>query len=321
MNRRNILKFSDLKQLQPLATVISGHEQMSERLQHYMAEYHIDPLQLHQEIEMDSRYAQTHQDRSVSAMGLHSHIFYEIIYVRSGDLQYLLGTERYQLHSGDIVFVPPNVSHRALLNGDGPYDRYVVWLSTEFVALLRGIWPQLRLNVDRCRLLRPNAKNGEPLRRSFQHGVSVTEEASPGWELEVLGNTIQLVVQLERAFSDTQLVSPERAQRELLDDIVEYIEHHLAEKITLEATARQFLVSRSTVSHTFQQRMEVSFYRFVTQRRLIAAKNRILTGEPMSSIAEQVGFGDYSAFYRAFKQEYNISPRDYARWCAGHESL
>lgn len=314
------MKLSDFKNMQPDAGLFRSNGQLSEELLQYMQEHHIDLMRLHQEMEMDSHYVQTHQDRSISAMGLHSHTFYEILYVRRGSLQYLLGTERYQLHPGDIIFIPPRVSHRALLAGAELYERYVVWLSTEFMALLRNIWPELRLNGDRCRLLRPNAENGEPLRRVFQHGVSAAEEADPGWELEVIGNTIQLLVQLERAFRDTRLISPERAQRELLDDIVEYIEHHLADKITLEATARRFLVSRSTVSHTFQQRMEVSFYRFVTQRRLIAAKNRILAGESMNSIAEQVGFGDYSSFYRAFKQEYNISPRDYARLCAGHES-
>lgn len=313
------MKLSDFHQVYPLTSPIRGDGQPSEELERYMQEHHIDLLHLHQELEMDSHYVQTHQDRSISAMGLHSHTFFEILYVRRGSVQYLLGTERYQLHPGDIIFVPPKVSHRALLAGAELYERYVVWLSPEFMALLRAIWPDLRLNDDRCRLLRPNAENGEPLRRAFQHGVSAAEEAGPGWELEVMGNTIQLLVQLERAFRDTRLISPERAQRELLDDIVEYIEHHLADKITLEGTARHFLVSRSTVSHTFQQRMEVSFYRFVTQRRLIAAKNHILAGESMNSIAEQVGFGDYSSFYRAFKQEYNISPRDYARLCAGHE--
>ncbi|MBD5093763.1 MAG: helix-turn-helix domain-containing protein [Subdoligranulum sp.] len=49
------------------------------------------------------------------------------------------------------------------------------------------------------------------------------------------------------------------------------------------------------------------------QRRLLAARQRILAGDSMGSIAEQVGFCDYSAFYRAFKQEYGIAPRDYAR--------
>lgn len=57
--------------------------------------------------------------------------------------------------------------------------------------------------------------------------------------------------------------------------------------------------------------MRVSFYRYVTQRRLIAAKSLILQNLPMEDVAVQSGFSDYSSFYRAFKQEFGISPRQY----------
>ena len=59
--------------------------------------------------------------------------------------------------------------------------------------------------------------------------------------------------------------------------------------------------------------MGVSFYRCVTQRRLIASKALILQGIPLEQVSERVGFADYSGFYRAFRQEYGISPRQYRR--------
>ena len=59
--------------------------------------------------------------------------------------------------------------------------------------------------------------------------------------------------------------------------------------------------------------MGVSFYRCVTQRRLIAAKALILDGHPLENVGQQVGFSDYSSFYRAFKQEYGIPPRQYRK--------
>ena len=33
----------------------------------------------------------------------------------------------------------------------------------------------------------------------------------------------------------------------------------------------------------------------------------------MEAVAEQVGFSDYSSFFRAFKQEYGVSPRQYRK--------
>ncbi len=57
--------------------------------------------------------------------------------------------------------------------------------------------------------------------------------------------------------------------------------------------------------------MGISFYQYVTQRRLVAAKNLILQNIPMEIVAGKVGFSDYSSFYRAFKSEYGISPRQF----------
>ena len=47
------------------------------------------------------------------------------------------------------------------------------------------------------------------------------------------------------------------------------------------------------------------------QRRLIDAKTRIENGQRLEEVAAQTGFSDYSGFYRAFRNEYGISPRQY----------
>ena len=60
-----------------------------------------------------------------------------------------------------------------------------------------------------------------------------------------------------------------------------------------------------------KQKLGISFYRYVTQRRLIEAKTLIEKEIALEDVALQVGFEDYSGFYRAVKKEYGISPRQY----------
>ena len=61
-------------------------------------------------------------------MQLHSHAFYEILYCRSsGDVEYLVGSERYRLKKGDIVLITPDVSHCPIVPEDAaePYDEFI----------------------------------------------------------------------------------------------------------------------------------------------------------------------------------------------------
>lgn len=288
------------------------------RLRQALGDIGLDPDNLYQELEMDSRFVNTHEDVSTNRdeVQLHSHIFYEMLYIRGGNVQYLLGSRRYRLQRGDVVLVPPGDSHRPLFLEPltEPYRRYVLWISPEFVELVCASWPELADGLSAAGVLRTAGTSWEaPLREDFRRGCVEAARGAVGWQASVCGNTLQLLVHMKRAAADLRGSLPTAEKRELLDEVLAYIEDNLAEKITLEGTARRFLVSTSTISQLFRNKLGVSFYRCVTQRRLIAAKIRILDGEPLESLCSQVGFGDYSTFYRAFRQEYGISPRQFRK--------
>lgn len=288
-----------------------------------MAELGLDPGKLYQELEMTSPLVDTHRDVSYhnTYIQLHSHTFYELLYCcNSCGAEYLVGAERYRLQKGDIVFVPPGVSHRPLLPEpmEEPYIRYVMWLSADFMerfaALLGYAFTDKQSHAG---LLRTAGTKWEHLGDVFQRGVQEAERKAEGWEAAVVGNTITLLTLVKRATDDRAARMLQAEQPELLDRIVAYVETHYHQNITIGMLAREFYVSSSTVSHLFKQRLGISLYRFVTQRRLIAAKSRIEKGELLERVALQTGFQDYSVFYRAFRQEYGISPRQYRQLQVG----
>lgn len=279
----------------------------------------LDPNNFYQELEMESQFVDTHRDVtwSNSRVSLHSHTFYELLYCRNScGVEYLVGSERYRLQRGDIILVPPGISHRPLLpeHMSEPYKRYVLWLSPEFIQTFSRLWLQnAEHQYENTSLIRTAGTPWEIIGDSFRTGVLEMEKALPGWEAAVVGNTIVLITQMRRAMQEGN-VKPLRAERpELLDRVMAYVEKNLRGKITLAETARYFYVSESTISQLFRKKMGVSFYRCVTQRRLIAAKTLIENDVSMEQVSEQVGFADYSSFYRAFKQEYGISPRQYRK--------
>ena len=127
----------------------------------------------------------------------------------------------------------------------------------------------------------------------------------------VFANTLQILIYLDRAFNDRSIGTMQAEEPDLMGNVTAYIENHYADHITVQDLSRRFFVSESTISHQFKQKMGISIYRYMTQRRLIAAKKLIAQALPLEQVGSRVGFTDYSAFYRAFKQEYGISPRQY----------
>lgn len=311
------MKLSDLHKLSKAITEgtrIDGLKQIESLLQ----SLGLDPNTFYQELEMTSPLVDTHRDVSYSNahIQLHSHTFYELLYCRNScGAEYLIGSERYRLMRGDLVFIPPGVSHRPLLpeNLSEPYKRYVLWMSTKFVDEFVNMFPSAVSNLRfGAGMLRTGGTPwNERLAELFRNGVQEAERAADGWDAAVFGNTITLLAQIMRAANEQGPHELQAEEPELLDRIMAYVETEFMTDISLGDVANALYVSSSTVSHLVKQKLGISFYRFVTQRRLIEAKKLIEKNMQLEAVAIQVGFGDYSGFYRAFKQEYGISPRQY----------
>lgn len=311
--------FVKLEALRKLAQTVPDLQgaQLQKWLQERLISLGLDPNAIYQELEMTSRFVDTHRDTSYSntQMQLHSHTFYELLYcINSCGAEYLVGSERYRLQQGDLILLPPGVSHRPLLPGnmEAPYMRYVIWLSTEFMAQYAGLFPHSssRKPSD-ASMLRTGGTIWEHIGDLFHAGVQEAEKKEAGWEAAVIGNTLLLLTQIKRA-ADGKAARPLQAEQpELLDRFTTYVEENYTRPISIADLAGHFYVSSSTISHLFKQKLGVSFYRYVTQRRLIAAKTQIEKGGRLEEVSIQTGFADYSSFYRSFKQEYGISPRQY----------
>lgn len=312
------MKLSMLRELSRRFAPPTTQEEM-QHIREILIKEGVEYSNFYQELEMSSPMVETHRDETHTnaVMSLHSHDFYEMLFCRvSGHVEYLVGAERYRIQSGDIIIVAPGVSHRPLLEDQNAvYKRDVVWFSRAFVEVLPQLakLPRMDLLGKDMIFLRTSNTKWDFLDSLFRSGVREAEREKPGYEGIVLGNTITILTQIARALEEGSAKQQKAEKPELLERVMAYIEDHLSEKITLEETAHHFYVSVSTITQLFRQKMGTSFYRCVTQRRLISAKALISEGKSLEDVSRAVGFADYSSFYRAFKKEYGITPRQYTQ--------
>ena len=102
-------------------------------------------------------------------------------------------------------------------------------------------------------------------------------------------------------------------KKQLLENICAYVDANLENHITLQQVAAHFQVSISTVTQLFQKKTGFTFHQVLTERRMIAAEKLIRRGISLEEVGKCVGYTNYSSFYRAFKQTYGVSPREFKK--------
>jgi len=305
--------------LQLLGTTNIDNIEQWERSRESMRRNGLDPNNYYQEVEMTSPYVNTHSDITYSyeAMALHSHAFYEIIYCRSScGAEYLVGSHRYALQKGDIILIRPGVSHCAILPDPLPipYERDVIWLSALYLNAYAKVLGLPPFNYDHelpTYLIRTSGTPWEFLCDKIHEGVLTEKNKPHSWQALVLGNTMMISSYLRQAYLSKTVTVLKAETPDLLDKIIAYLDSNYRQRLTMSDVARHFFVSERTISTLLRKRLGVTFVQFLTRRRLVEAKSLILRGENMEDVAEKSGFYDYSTFYRAFKQEFGISPRHF----------
>ena len=94
--------------------------------------------------------------------------------------------------------------------------------------------------------------------------------------------------------------------------IISYIGENLNCQISIEELANIACMSASNFHSFFRKKMEISPMKFIKKMRLEEASFKLArTHNPISTIAEDLGFSSQFHFSRDFKSHYNITPSEY----------
>lgn len=97
-----------------------------------------------------------------------------------------------------------------------------------------------------------------------------------------------------------------------LRTMMQYMQDHYREALTLEQIAASAAVSKSSALHAFQSGIHLSPVAYLIQYRLSRAAEQLrMTQKTISAIAEDTGFSSAGYFCRKFRQYYGRTPGEY----------
>lgn len=99
----------------------------------------------------------------------------------------------------------------------------------------------------------------------------------------------------------------------IMDQVFLYIRAHLTEELTLAQLESVFYVDRCHIAREFKRRTGQTVHQYIVKAKLDLCCRYIEQGLPITEVYQRGGFGGYSHFFRAFKKEYGMTPKQYYR--------
>ena len=245
----------------------------------------------------------------------HYHTFHKIIEFLGGESGYGVEGKQYLLQPGDLVLVPQGCIHRPEAEPNAPYERRNLYLSPEFLRRAGG-GCDLAACFDRAReefrfVVHPADGTGGAQLAALEHAE---REDAFGRELLAQSLLFQFLIGLNRAMADDllQYAKPAAYDRKI-EAILRYLSEHLTEPVSIDDLAARFFVSKYHMMRQFRAQTGYTIHGYLTGKRLMRARAMIAAGTPVLQASEESGFGDYSAFLRAYRKQFGAAPNQEKR--------
>ncbi|MBQ9805323.1 MAG: AraC family transcriptional regulator [Clostridia bacterium] len=237
----------------------------------------------------------------------HCHRIYELLYVVKGRGRYVVDGTEYPLCDNTLLLLRPYEFHYVCPDKKYPYERYVFHFERD--ALL-GAATDLSMISDYQKSTNGVYFDKEGIGTEI---VSAFEEAktySAKFEDKTAEESF-IRLTLSRVLLLLSLSKPQEPvvkQENLIANVIEYLNLNINRRISLDALAQHFFVSKYYLCHSFRKHTGVSVFSYIKTKRIAMAQQLLANGEPAASVAYQVGFSDYSSFYRTYCNLVGVPP-------------
>jgi len=252
------------------------------------------------------------RSESGAKVDYHYHEFCKILLLVSGRGSYFVDGKHYRLSSGDIVLIGSRSVHKPEFPDNGPYERIILYVSPEYLQKMSTPDSDLLSLFSGSdghvlRLKEPRRKAVFSLAERLEKDLSHN-----GFGRDVLSQAdlLHLLVELGRSMRDSaaNLPRPTMPENRRVQEIMAYLDESLTEEIDIDFLAERFYISKFYMMRLFQKETGTTIYAYLTQKRLLRARELMNGGTRATEACYACGFRSYSSFTRAYSKYFGTTP-------------
>lgn len=224
-------------------------------------------------------------------MAPHQTHYYDLTFVLSGSLTYILDGKTYVINKNDAMLARPNTV-RERLKGNAP----VSYVNFNFITDDDSVFPNEILLKN---IISPTIK----------HIISAIPQKrlTPFFYTKEKMTNILNYILIELIDNNAA-----RSQNSYIIEIINYINQNIHNSLSLTEISEHVHLTREYTAKLFKREMGVTITDFVNNNKMKIAKDMIFSDKSnLNDIAQQLGFQNYSYFSRTFKKFYQCSPAEY----------
>jgi AraC-like DNA-binding protein len=247
----------------------------------------------------------------------HAHDYYQLIYCQRGGGEITVGDSTFRATPGKAYLVLPMAQHSITPEGGMRIAEVKFTLdSDELAKSLRNL--PCEVDIDEHVSLRLSMK--EMVREGLSGALYSRESTSAALTLflirllrehNVMAEDMRLQSYYFNRAPGKESDPPQSHDADFLS-VLDYIERHLAEEITLEDLARIAHFEKTYLITRFKEIWGLSPMKYVNTMRIERAKALLRhTDKSITEIAYETGFGSIHYFSRYFKDTVGVSPNEF----------
>ena len=242
-----------------------------------------------------------------STSEFHTHEVYELFAITAGNTDYYVEGVIYNLRPGDILITRPNEAHFMQIGGAGEYCQYVIRF--EAASLLGDGAAQLQAILDSRPLGQFNCFPVSQFKDTkWIYYIDQIFQNKDDRDCTRIYLTV-LIQELCKAYPE--ISDPNNLRQDLLSQVLTYINKNLAQPLSVDMICQRFFISRAQLNRMFRKMTSCSVWDYVVLKRLLYAKALLGNGETPAAACAKCGFRDYSPFFRAYKAQFGVSPKEH----------